>query len=73
MQIRRYNRFKERDELVHALGRQVHAKQLDGDETVLLGLVRAKDRPERSCPDLMKHAKWTKGIGRRKARSVRVQ
>src|SRR4029078_12928735 len=62
-----------RNQLMTALGRNFDAKEFDGDETILLGLIGAKPGSESTCADLVEHAKRSEGIGRRSAGSVRVQ
>ena len=61
------------DELVRALRRKIEPEQLDRDETILFRLIRAKHGTERARADLMKNAKWTESVRRRRAGSVRVQ
>jgi len=65
--------FEFGDELVHTLGRQIETEELDGDEPIAVRFVRAQHRAQRTRTDLMKHAKWTEGIGGRRADSFRVQ
>src|SRR5262247_2267126 len=62
-----------RDQAVGTFGRQVDAKNFDGNETILLWLVSAKHGAKSTSTDLVKHAKRSEGIGRRSAGSIRVQ
>ena len=61
------------DELMHALGRNVQAKQLDRHEPILIGFVRAKNWSKRSGSNLMQDAKGTERVGKRRATGFRVQ
>ena len=72
-QIRRDQSLQLLHQLMRALGRKIEAEQFDGDETILLGLIGAEDGTESTCADLVKHAEWAEGVGRRGAGSVRVQ
>jgi hypothetical protein len=56
-----------------ALGREIQFEQLDGDEALAGGIVRAKDRTQGSRTNLMKNSKRSEGVGRRSASSVSVQ
>jgi hypothetical protein len=61
------------NEPVNPLGRQVEVEDLDGDELVFLGAVRAENRAERACSNLMKNTKWTERLRVRRAASFRLQ
>jgi hypothetical protein len=65
--------FEFGDQLMRAFGRKIESKELDGDETALLGVVRAKHGPEHAHTDLMKYAKRAESVRRCRADSVRVQ
>ena len=54
-------------------GREVESKQLDGDETVAIWIVRTKDRSQLSGANLMENPKWTERVWVRSTGSVRVQ
>ena len=62
-----------RDELMNALGRHVQTKKFHRNESILVGIVRAKDGSQRSSSDLMEYAKWTERVRERRARNFRVQ
>jgi len=47
------------DELVDALGRGVKSKELDGDKTIAIGIVRPKDGTKDASTNLMENSKWT--------------
>ena len=61
------------DEPMHALGRQIQTEQLDRDQPVVLGIVRAKHGSQCAGANLMKNTEGTEGVRRRSASSVRVQ
>ena len=67
------NRLELADQAMNAVGWKIEAKTFDRDETIGLGVICAVDRPQRTRSDLMQHAKWTEGVGRRAAGSFRVQ
>jgi len=54
-----------RREPVRLIGRQIELEQLDRDEPLAIGVVRAENGSERPGADLMKNAKRSKGVGRR--------
>ena len=56
-----------------ALGRQIEPEQLDGDETIAIGIEGAKDGSRCAGANLMENPEWTEGFWRRGTRSVRVQ
>jgi len=58
---------------MHAFGREIEAEELDRNEPIAVWFVRTIHRAQRTRTDLMKHAKWTEGIGGRRADSFRVQ
>ena len=60
-------------ELMDAFRRKIEAEQLDGDESIAILIVRTENRSQSTIADLVEHAKWTEGVGRRGAGSVRVQ
>ena len=60
-------------EPMHAFGRQVEPEQLDGDEPIAFGIEPAKHRTQRAGANLMKDAKRTEPVWRRRTGSVRVQ
>jgi hypothetical protein len=62
-----------RDEFVNALGREVGAEELDGDELVLPGVVRSKYRAECARANLMKNAERTERVWGRGTACFRVQ
>ena len=61
------------NQLVHALGGQVESEELDRDRTVGHCVVRAEDRAERPCSDLMKNAKPPERVRWCTARRLGVQ
>ena len=61
------------DELMDTLGRQIESKQFDGDETIVVRIVRAKDGSRCAGANLMENPERTEGVWRRSTRSVRVQ
>ncbi len=61
------------DEPMDSLGRQIETKQLDGDETIVVRIVRTKDGSRCAGANLMENPEGTEGVWRRGARSVRVQ
>jgi hypothetical protein len=64
--------LQRRDEAMDAVGWEIETKELDGDETIALGIEAPKHRTQRARTDLMKNSKRTEGI-RRRTRSVGVQ
>jgi hypothetical protein len=62
-----------RDEPVNLLGGQGEAKELDGDELVLLRAVGPENGTKRACSNLMKNTKWTERLRVRRAASFRLQ
>ena len=66
-------RLERGNELMHALGWQVEREAFDGNETLALSIVRAINRPESPCTDLMKNTKRSERVWRRSAGSFRVQ
>jgi hypothetical protein len=58
---------------VDAFGRKVQGEQLDGDESIVVWMIGAKDRSERACADLVENTKRTEGFGMRGAGGFRVQ
>jgi len=59
---------------MHAFRRHIQPKQLDRDKTILIRLVRTKNRAKRSSSNLMQYAKWTERVRERSgARGFRVQ
>jgi hypothetical protein len=61
------------DELMGPLGGQIEPKQFDGDETILIRIVRTEDGARCAGANLMENPERTEGVWRRGARSVRVQ
>ncbi len=61
------------DEPVHLFRRKVELEDLDGDEPLALRVERAKDRPQRPRPNLMKNSKRSERVWRRRAGGFRVQ
>ena len=55
------------------VGQQVETEQLDGNQAVAIGLIRAVDRSQNPGPDLMQDAIRSEDVGRRSTRSVGVQ
>jgi hypothetical protein len=53
--------------------RQIQSEEFDGDEAVLLGLIRAKDGAESTGANLVKYTKRSECVRRRGTGSVRVQ
>jgi hypothetical protein len=60
-------------EPMHAIGCQIEAEELDGNQLVLLRIVGAKNRTECARSELMKNAKRTERPRMRGAGSFRVQ
>jgi len=60
-------------ELMDAFRGDVESKQLHRDESISIRFVGAKNRPQRSRPNLMKDSKWAERVWRRGAGSFRVQ
>ena len=58
---------------VSSIGREIQAKELQGDKAVVFGVVRSENRSERSGSDWMQHAERTNGVRRRRADNVGVQ
>ena len=65
--------FELRDELVHAFRRKIEPENFYVNESIAIGVIRTKDRSQRTIANLMQHAKWTEGVRRRGAGSFRVQ
>jgi hypothetical protein len=61
------------DEAMDPRGRQIESEQLDGDETIVVRIVRTKDRSRCAGANLMENPEGTEGVWRPSARSVRVQ
>src|SRR5262245_52245461 len=61
------------DEPMRSLRRKIQAEPLHRGKLVLNRIVRAKDRAERACADLMQNAEWAEGVRRRSTGSFRVQ
>ncbi len=62
-----------RDQFVHALGREVDAEELDGDELVLVRVVGSKHRAKRPRANLMENAERTERVWGRGTACFRVQ
>jgi hypothetical protein len=74
MRHRRGDQFLEfGSELMDALGRQVEAKEFDGDEPVAIRIERTKYGSQCAGANLMENPEWTEGFWRRSTRRVRVQ
>ena len=58
---------------MHALGRQIEPECLDGDEAILIGIVRTEDGAHCTGANLMENPEWTESVWRRSSRSVRLQ
>ena len=58
---------------MHALRGEIEAKEFDGDEAILLGLVGAEYRAESTRSDLMQDAEGPESVGWRSANGVRIQ
>jgi hypothetical protein len=61
------------DKLMHALGRQIESKELDGDKAVAIGIKRAKHGAQCAGADLMENPEGTEGLWRRSTHSIRLQ
>jgi hypothetical protein len=61
------------DEPMDLMRRQSESKQLDGDETIVLRIVRPKDGPTCAGANLMKNSEGTEGVWRPGVCSIRVQ
>jgi len=61
------------NKLMDTLGRQIEPEVFDGDEAIVLGIVRTKDRARCAGTNLMENPERTERIWRRSTRSVRVQ
>jgi hypothetical protein len=61
------------DQLMGTLGRKIDPEKLDGNETILFGLIGTKHGAKSTCANLVKHAERPESVGRRSAGSVRVQ
>jgi hypothetical protein len=72
-QLGRDQPFELLDEEMQALGWQIEAKQLDRNEAIVAGIVRSKDRTERSCSDLMENPERSERVGRRGAWCICMQ
>ena len=68
------NKLLERgDELMHALRRQIEAKELDCNEALALRVISAEHRTQRPCTHLMKNTKRSERVWGRSAGWFRVQ
>ena len=65
--------FEFADQLMDTFGRQVEAEDFDRNQAIAIRFVRTKHRTQSTGTDLMKYAKWTKGVWRGGAGSFRVQ
>ena len=66
-------RLQFRDELMNELGEKVQLEELDRDEPIVFGMIRAKNRSECPCANLVKNAKWAECFRVSGARGFRVQ
>ena len=73
LQLRRDQLLEFGDELVNAFGWKIEPENFYGDESIAIGVVRAKNGAQSTIADLVEHAKWTEGVRRRGAGSFRVQ
>lgn len=62
-----------RDELMHAFRWKIEPENFYSNESIAIGVIRTKDGAQSAIANLMEHAKWTEGVGRRGAGSFRVQ
>src|SRR6476661_11015020 len=61
------------DQLMEAFRQQIELELLDGDETILLSVVGAKNGSQRASTDLMEYSERPKRVWRRGAGSVCMQ
>jgi hypothetical protein len=72
-ELSRNQPFELADKLMETFGPQIELELLDGDETILLSVVRAKNGTQRASTDLMKYSERPKRVWRRGAGSVCMQ
>jgi hypothetical protein len=72
-ELSRNQAFELADKLMETFGPQIELELLDGDETILLSVVRAKNGTQRASTDLMKYSERPKRVWRRGAGSVCMQ
>jgi hypothetical protein len=58
---------------MYELGGKVQLEELDSDKTIVFGMIRAENRSECPCANLVKNAKWAECFRVSGARGFRVQ
>jgi hypothetical protein len=66
-------RLQFRNELVNELRRKVKLEELDRNQTIVFGVIRAKNRSECPRANLVKNAEWAECFRVSGARGFRVQ
>ncbi len=72
-ELGRNQAFELADQLMETFGQQIELELFDGNETILLSVVRAKNGTQRASTDLMKYSERPKRVWWRGAGSVCMQ